>query len=117
MEENVKIKIVSNDLVRRLCNSMEELGSSEATRVVDEFAQKLLNSGYSMEQTRSILVNGIKGYEGRKTTCLRLGRKVKRRANDSLEDRTKKVLLNKRSWYKGRSKKDYYESWKGAEDD
>ena len=27
MEENVKLKIVSNDLVRRLCNSMEELGS------------------------------------------------------------------------------------------
>ena len=67
MEENIKIKIVSNDLVRRLNNSMEELGSSEATKVVDEYAQKLRNSGYSREQTRSILVSGIKGYEGRKT--------------------------------------------------
>ena len=35
MEENIKIKIVSNDLVRRLSNSMEEVGSSEATTVVD----------------------------------------------------------------------------------
>ena len=110
MEENIKIKIVSNDLIRRLGNSMEELGSIEATRVVDQYAQKLLNSGYSMEQTRSILVSGIKGYEGRKIKCMRLGRKVKRRAIESLEDRTKKMLLSKSSWYKGRSKRDYYGS-------
>ena len=38
MEDNIKIKIVSNDLIRRLGNSMEELGSGEATRVVDEYA-------------------------------------------------------------------------------
>ena len=35
MEENIKIKIVSNDLVSRLSNSMEGVGSSEATTVVD----------------------------------------------------------------------------------
>ena len=114
MEENVKVKIVSNDLVRRLCNSMEELGSNETNRVVDGYAQKLLNSGYSREQTRSILVNGIKGYEGRKAKCLKLGRSVKRKAKDSLEDRTKKVLLSKSSWYKGRGKKDHYGSRKGG---
>ena len=61
----------------------------------------LLNSGYSREQTRSILVSGIKAYEGRKIKCMRLGRKVKRRAKDSLEDRTKKILLSKSNWYKG----------------
>ena len=61
MEENVKIKIVANDLVRRLGNSMEELGGEESTRVVDGYAQKLLNSGYTKEKTRSIVVSGIKG--------------------------------------------------------
>ena len=59
MEENIKIKIVANDLVRRLGNSLEELGEEEYTRVVDQYAQKLLNSGYSMEQTRNIIVSGI----------------------------------------------------------
>ena len=37
MEENVKLKIVSNDLVRRLCNSMEELGSEELKRIIDGY--------------------------------------------------------------------------------
>ena len=46
--------------------------------------------------------------------CMRLRRKVKRKAKDSLEDRTKKVLLSKSSWYKGKSRKDYYGSRKGG---
>ena len=54
MEENSKIQIVSNDLVRRLCNTMEELGEQGAQQVVDGYAQKLLNSGYGLEQTRRI---------------------------------------------------------------
>ena len=59
-------------------------------------------------------MNGIKGYEGRMIKCMRLRRKVKRKAKDSLEDRTKKVLLSKSSWYKGRSRKDYYGSCKAG---
>ena len=43
---------------------------------------------------------------------MRLGRRVKRKDKDSLDDRTKKQLLSKSSWYKGRSRKDYYGSFK-----
>ena len=59
---------------------MEELGANERTRVIDGYAQKLLNSGYSREQTRSILVMGIKGYEGRFLRYKAEGRKIRRRA-------------------------------------
>ena len=45
---------------------------------------------------------------------MRLGRRVKRKAKDSLDDRTKKQLLSKSSWYKGRSRKDYYGSFKAV---
>ena len=31
--------------------------------VIDEYAQKLINSGYGLEQTRNIIVAGLKGYE------------------------------------------------------
>ena len=64
MEQNSKIQIVSNDLVRRLCNTMEELGEQETLKVVDGYAQKLLNGGFSREETRGIIDRGIKGYEG-----------------------------------------------------
>ena len=50
MEQNTKIQIVSNDLVRRMCNTMEELGEQERHVVIDGYAQKLLNSGYSKEK-------------------------------------------------------------------
>ena len=108
MEENVKMKIVSNDLVRRLCNSMEELGSTELKRIIDGYGQKLLSSGYTLEQSRRILVNGVRGYEGRKRRCEAQGRKLKRTAKESMNDRSKKTLLGKSNWFKGRKKTNEY---------
>ena len=63
MGENNKMKILANDMVRRLLNTGEDMGKVEKSRVVDLYAQKLLNSGYQHEQVRRILYNGIKGYE------------------------------------------------------
>ena len=86
----------------------------ERNRVVDGYGKKLLNSGYSMEQTRNILVNGIKGYEGRKRRCMVQGRRLKRTAKESQEERSRKKLLERSSWYKNGSKKDYYGSNRGS---
>ena len=74
MEKNTKLQIIAQDLVRRLLNTMESLGSQERMKVVDGYAQKLLNSGYEMEQVRKILVSGIKGYENRSGTTKKDGR-------------------------------------------
>lgn len=65
MEENTKMKILSNDLIRRFLNSSEELGNDEKCRIVDGYGKKLLNSGYDLERTREIVVRGIKGYESK----------------------------------------------------
>ena len=109
MEENNKIKILSNDLVRRLCNTMETLGAKEQHMVIDNYSQKLLNSGYGREQVQRIIVNGIKGYEGRKNRCKKEGRKLRRTAKESQGARMKKKLLSKTSWYKGAGAKvDHY---------
>ena len=101
MEENSKIQTVSNNLVRRLCNTGESMGAREQCKVVDDYAQKLGNSGYSLEQVRRIIVNGIKGFEGRKLRCKREGRNLYRKAVQSQGARTRKKLLSKTSWYKG----------------
>ena len=60
---------------------------------MDQYGQKLLNSGYSLEQTRRILVNGIKGVEGKKKRCKYEGRSFFRKAKDSLGARWSKELL------------------------
>ena len=41
---------------------------------------------------------------------MRLGRRVRRKAKDSQEDRVRKKLLSRSNWYKGRNKENYYGS-------
>ena len=106
--ENSMLQIVSNDLVRRLTYTMEQMGEQERNKVVDQYGQKLLNSGYSLEQTRHIWVNGIKGFEGKKRRCQLEGRKLFRKTKESMGARWKKKLVARSSWYKGAAKKNWY---------
>ena len=50
MEENSKMKTLANDLTRRLLNTSERLSMDERIKVVDDYSQKLFNSGYTLEQ-------------------------------------------------------------------
>ena len=63
MEENAKIKTLSNDLTRRLLNTSVRLGMEEKIKVIDAYSQKLLNAGFGLDQVRRIVTNGIKGFE------------------------------------------------------
>ena len=109
MEENIKMQILANDVVRRLNNTHEALGRSQIARVVDGYGQKLLNSGYKIEQVIAILVRGIRGYEGRKLRCKKEGRKLKSIAMESSLRRRRKKLLSRATWYKKSRKDDLYQ--------
>ena len=63
MSEDAKIRCLSNDLTRRMLTTSERVSNSVRREIVDEYAQKLLNSGYSREVTKRIVVAGLKGYE------------------------------------------------------
>lgn len=76
---------------------------------MDGYGQKLLNSGYDLHQVRTILINGIKGYEGRRIRCEREGRKIRRTAKESRGIRSRRKLLDKVNWYKKRPKEDCYD--------
>ena len=102
--EDSKQQIVSNDLVRRLQNNSEDLGAWSKRNIVDQYAQKLLNSGYGMDQVRKIICNGIKGYEGKRRKCIKNGWKLHRSSKDSLGARCRKKLLGKSSWFKKKKK-------------
>ena len=47
LEENTKIQILSNDLVRRLGNTDQRQDDNVRRDVVDQFAKKIITSGYS----------------------------------------------------------------------
>ena len=106
MEENSKMKILSNDLVRRFLNSSEDLGGDEKCRIVDGYAKKLLSSGYSREKTKEIILRGIKGYEGKLQRCKRENIPLRRTAKESNFERTKKKLTAKSSWFRVKRKRD-----------
>ena len=79
MEENGKMKTLSNDLTRRLLNTSESLGMEERITVVDDYGQRMLNSGFGIAQSQKIVLNGLKDYErkvreSRKTNSQKLYR-------------------------------------------
>ena len=105
MEEKSKMKTLSNDLIRRLLNTSERLGLEDRIKVVDKYSQKLLNSGFKIEQVRTIVVNGVKGYERKVKESRRPGgRRLHRTSAESRGARIRKKLLVKTEWFKKRSR-------------
>jgi hypothetical protein len=109
MGEDPKMKCLANDLIRRLSNTCERLDDTERIKVVDDYSQKLVNSGYGIKQVRRIILTGLKGYE----RILREskkdgGRNLHRSAKESSHERGKKKLLGKSEWFrkKGKSQPD-----------
>ena len=59
----------------------------------------MLNSGYSLDQTRTIVVNGLNGYE-RKIELYRVGKaKLHRTSKESNGTRYKRKILSKTEWF------------------
>ena len=104
MAENPKMQCLSNDLVRRLLNTQEDLPSRFRAEVVDSYGVKLLTSGYSLDQTRKILVNGMKGYAAKVTRRKMVRRRIHLTASESAHGRRKKRLLGASSWYKDKQR-------------
>ena len=104
MEENCKMKSLSNDVMRGLLNTGRDLPTAQKTRVVDHFSQKLLNSGYRLGQVRKIVLAGIRGYEKKVKICDLARKPLYRTAKDSAVARGRKRILGKSEWFRKRKK-------------
>ena len=104
MPENMKIATLNQEVIRRMVNTSEDLDVAERVKVVDEYAQKRVNSGYGVEQTRNIIIGGLKGYERK----LKLSRDVTNPkwqplhppASYNIQGRRRKKILEKSNWFK-----------------
>jgi hypothetical protein len=65
MGANSKMRCLGNEAIRRLANTSELLDQGTKNTIIDNYTQKLCNSGYTVNQARRILITGIKGYEAR----------------------------------------------------
>ena len=117
LEENTKNQILANELMRRLGNTDREQNRRVKSTVIDQFATKLLTSGYSLNQTRRITLNGVRGWEKRRTRALQERSRLFRTAGESRNTRIKKRTIGKTSWFKKRrNKKAENKSWESNYD-
>ena len=106
MAEDSKVRSLTNDLVRRLLTTSESLPDKLRWKIIDDFAQKLLNSGYKLEQTRRIIVAGLKGYEKKlRESKIPGGRKMHRTSKESSVSRAWRKLTGKTEWFRDGARK------------
>ena len=68
--------------------------------VLDQFAKKVLTSGYSLVQTRRIALNGVRGWENKRVRRLQDGPRLLRTGKESLSSRIKKRTTGKTTWFR-----------------
>ena len=82
-------------------NTSEDLDDSVRVTIVNNFAQKLVNSGYELHQVRKLLVGGLKGYQRKLMKSKEVGgKRMHVGAMASSKARYKKKLLNKANWFR-----------------
>ena len=108
LSENQKIQILSQDLIRRMLNTKEDLAVEYKTRIIEDYSQKIINSGYSRDQVKRIILGGIKGYFGKIRRRRRMynRRRVHMTARETGGTRWRKKLLGKTTWYRSRKEED-----------
>ena len=110
MPENMKIATLNQEVVRRMMNTSEELDMGERCQVLDNYCQKMSNSGYEVKQMRHIVIGGLTGYERRlqlsKNKTNPKWRPLHEGAHFNVVGRRKKKMLAKSEWFKKKREND-----------
>lgn len=99
LSEKTKVSSLSQDLIRRMKNTSENIPILVRIEIVNDFSNQLLSSGYSFHQTRDIIEAGLKGYESLLKKCEKGEAKLHRSAEEGAGKRMRKKLLGKSTWF------------------
>ena len=100
MAEDSKIRSLTNEVIRRLLTTGEMIPDEARCQILDNFAQKMKNSGYGLLQIRRVILGGIKGYEKMVKKSKAGGRSLHRSSGESSAARTRKKLTGKSEWFR-----------------
>ena len=106
MSESAKISAMSQEVVRRMCNTSDIVDQEMRDDIVDAFSAKLTRSGYSKQQVRTVIESGLKGYQNKLARCAKKGEMLHRPATSTATSRNRKKLLGKTNWFKKAESKD-----------
>ena len=108
--ESIRRSTLNQELIRRMVNTSELGKESMRLEIVDRYAQKLINSEYTLKHTQGFIIGGLKGYE----RLLSLSRDLSNprwkplhmTAGWNAKNRRVAKQLAKGSWYKGKTEVD-----------
>ena len=87
--ENVKVASLTQNIIRRMKNTSEDVPDEERRKIVDDYYWQLKLSGYSDEQSKKVIKAGLIGYEKLLLKCKQGKAKMHRSAEEGWETRKK----------------------------
>ena len=105
LSENTKVSSLTAEIMRAMMNTSELLSIEMRLEVLDNMTQKMVNSGYSKDYIRKVVVAGLKGYEKRLTLSKLAEGDPKfaplhQPASYKRNGRAKAKALQKKRWFK-----------------
>ena len=105
MPENGRMATLNQELVRRMLNTSEDLDMKERVVVVDEYCQKLADSGYQGDQMKKVVTGGLTGYERRRNLSMldvsdRKYRPLHESRKHNAKGRRIAKIMSKQNWFK-----------------
>ena len=91
--ENSKFAILTNELTRRFQMMDKDISSQEKIEKIDHYTQQLINSGYSWQQSREVIVSSLKGIMKTEIKRKEEGGERYRTGEQSLPERLRNKLL------------------------
>ena len=106
MPEGTRRATLNQELIRRMVNTSELVPMNTRLEIIDKYAGKLLNSEYPLDQTRNIIIGGLKGYERLLSLSRDVGnpkwKPLHLSAGWNSRNRRIAKLRSKDNWYKGK---------------
>ena len=107
MPEGTRRATLNQELIRRMVNTSEMVEMEKRLEIVDKYAQKLINSEYTLEQTRDAIIGGLKGYERLLSLSLDVNnhrwKPLHMAAGWNSRNRKVAKQRTKNNWYKGKT--------------
>ena len=102
--ENCKIASLSQNMVRRMKNTSEDLPNSERIAIINDFSAQLGASGYSDTQIHRVVSAGLTGYQKLVEKCQKGEAVMHRSAAEGFASRFRKKLLSPSNWFRPKRK-------------
>ena len=100
MPNKIKQNSLAQEVIRRLRNTRRSLPWSEKAAILSQFSHSLMSSGYSEKFRLKIIQAGVTGFERQCYAADNGGTPIHRPWSYNREERDRKKLMTKTSWFR-----------------